>query len=120
VSITDQDTWPHNNSLLHRIRAPGARVAIASITDQSTRRRLLAASVAVSTEVTVALAPLSAVLWLSASSHTLSAVPCVAASPLLGMGVQDSWSLTCLAASPLALSANGDAADCQRGAGPEG
>jgi len=61
-----------------------ARVAIASITDQSSRRRLLAASVAVSTEVTVALAALYAVF--SASSHTLCAMqsmPCLAASPLL-------------------------------------
>jgi hypothetical protein len=45
------------------------RVAIASITDQSSRRRLLAASVAVSTEVTVALTALSAVF--SASSHII-------------------------------------------------
>jgi hypothetical protein len=40
-----------------------ARVAIASITDQSSRRRLLAASVAVSTEVTVSLTALSAVFF---------------------------------------------------------
>jgi hypothetical protein len=64
------------------------RVAIASITDQSARRRLLAASVAVSTEVTVALAALSAVFF--ASSHTLCAMqsmPCLAASPLLWIRV---------------------------------
>jgi hypothetical protein len=52
------------------------RVAIVSITDQSSRRRLLAASVAVSTEVTVALAALSAVF--SASSHS---PPCLASQP---------------------------------------
>jgi hypothetical protein len=71
-----------------------SRVAIASITDQSSSRRLLAASSAVSTKVTVAPAPLSAVPWLSAISHTpplsavafcqlshpLSAVPCSLAS----------------------------------------
>jgi len=57
------------------------RVAIASITGQTSRRRLLAASVAVWTEVTVSLAALSAVF--SASSHTLCAmrsICCLAAS----------------------------------------
>ena len=47
-----------------------SRVAIASITDQSARRRLLAASIAVSTKVTVAPAPLSAAPWLSSISQT--------------------------------------------------
>jgi hypothetical protein len=64
------------------------RVAIASITDESSRRRLLAASVAVSTEVTVALAALSAAF--SASYHTLCAMqsmPCLESSPLLWIRV---------------------------------
>jgi hypothetical protein len=93
-------------------------VAIASITDQSSRRRLLAASIAVSTTATVPLTP-------SPPCRASRVLPCSLASVrYYGFGSLAPLSLQRLAASPLVLSAGERgmrAADCQRGAaGPEG
>ena len=57
-----------------------ARVAIVSITEQSARRRLLAASVAVLTTATVAPTPLSAVMY--PSSHRLQFLSATYRTPL--------------------------------------